>query len=152
MKKWIALAIIAALFGVMCLFDYVRAQQVSLEVVSVSPKDVVADPEAPVSVTVRATRGGKSLVGDNITALVVGAGSLRADKIKTDAEGKVTFTYYPYRYIHGVYDEMTVKLIFNDISESVFIQISKPETLSLDVKKPDTSGNESTMNSIIGNS
>ena len=43
-KKFIVLGIIAAVLVMMCVFDYARAQSTKLEVVSITPETIVADP------------------------------------------------------------------------------------------------------------
>lgn len=142
------------LIGGLALYDFIRAQQVEIEVVSITPPKVVADPNVPVQIKLRVMKFGKPLGKDNITGLVVGEGNLKADQIKTDRDGFVTFTYFPYQYIEGIYKEMKVPITFNDISQSVFIEISKPKNVVLDVKKPssaDSGGDSNTMDQILGN-
>ena len=49
LKKFIVIGVITGVLLLMTLFDYLRAQTVNIEVVSVTPETVVADPNKPVT-------------------------------------------------------------------------------------------------------
>lgn len=149
-KKFIVIGIIAVILSGLSLFDFIRAQGTKLEVVSVSPETVTADPNKPVTITLRATKRGSAAVGDDITALVKGNGNLSGDKVRVNQDGTVTFKYYPYSYIAGVFEEKLVKIEFRNISDSVFIAIQKTFTVTLDVEKPNESSGGMNMNDIFG--
>jgi len=50
LKKFIVIGVITGVLLLMTLFDYLRAQTVNIEVVSVTPETVVADPNKPVTI------------------------------------------------------------------------------------------------------
>ena len=104
----------------------------------------------PVIITIRATKRGSLAVGDDITALVKGNGNMSGDKVRVNDDGTVTFKYFPYSYMKGVFDESVVEIEFRNISDSVFVAIQKTLTISLDVKKPTESSNNMSMNDIFG--
>lgn len=149
-KKYIVMGIIVAVLAVMAVFDYVRAQSTDLKVVSITPQTVVADPNVPVDITIKATKRGSLAVGDDITALVKGKGSMSGDKVRVNANGTVTFRYFPYTYMKGVFDESDVQIVFRNISDSVFIAVQKPLTVTLHVKKPDGSSGGMSMGDLFG--
>lgn len=149
-KNLIILLLFICLIGGMTLFDFIRSRSIDIAVVSVQPEKVVADPSVPVHVTVRVTKNGRPVTGHKISALVVGAGNLKADRKIADKDGVVTFDYFPYRYQAGVYEEMKVKLVICDISDSILVAVQKDKTIVLDVKKPDNIGSSDNMSSIFG--
>lgn len=59
LKKFIVIGVITGVLLLMTLFDYLRAQTVNIEVVSVTPETVVADPNKPVNITLRVTKRGQ---------------------------------------------------------------------------------------------
>lgn len=149
-KGFIIFAILLLLVGSAALYDYIRAQGIDLEVVSVTPEKITADPAAPVTIVVQAKRDGKPLTGDDLRGMIIGAGNLKADTITVDGDGKVSFLYYPYRYVKGLTEESDVQLEIRDISDSVFIAIQKPLLVTLHVQKPDNTGAGGTMSDIFG--
>ena len=150
LKKFIVIGVITGVLLLMTLFDYLRAQTVNIEVVSVTPETVVADPNKPVTITLRVTKRGQPAAGDDISALVTGPGNLSGDKVRVQEDGTVSFTYYPYTYLEGVFEEDTTEIKFRDISDSIFIAIQKRETVTLEVKKPTEQSGGMNMNDIFG--
>lgn len=149
-KALIGVLIFCMIIGGLSLFDYLRSRSVLTELVSITPETVEADPNQAVSITVKTTKHGKPLAGHDISALVVGSGNLKQDQLRTGADGIVTFIYYPYRYLEGMYEDMDVTIIIRDISDSVFIAIQNPLTVTLHVTKPETIKEQKTMEDIFG--
>ena len=139
-KKFIILGIIVLVLLGLYAFDFARAQDTQIELVSITPKTVVADPNQPVLITLKVSKHGRLAAGDNVTALVKGGGNLSGDKIKVQDDGTVTFKYFPYSYIPGVFEESDVDIEFRNISDSVFIAVQKKKVITLEIKKPNRSG------------
>ena len=139
-KKFIILGIIVLVLLGLYAFDFARAQDTQIELVSITPKTVVADPNQPVLITLKVSKHGRLAAGDNVTALVKGGGNLSGDKIKVQDDGTVTFKYFPYSYIPGVFEESDVDIEFRNISDSVFIAVQKKKVITLEIKKPSSSG------------
>lgn len=150
LKKLLVLGIVAAVLLGLAAYDYVRAQDTQIEVVSITPEDVVADPNQPVLITLRATAHGKNAAGDTISALVKGQGNLSGDKVKVNDDGTVTFKYYPYTIIPGVFEESDVVIEFRNISDSVFIAIQKKISVVLHVREPDQDDSGMNMGDLFG--
>lgn len=150
LKKLLALGIVAAVLLALAAYDYVRAQDTQIEVLSVSPENVVADPNQPVLITLRVTTHGELAVGDTVSALVKGQGNLSGDKVKVNEDGTVTFKYYPYSYISGMFEESDVTIEFRNISDSVFVAIQKKTVLTLHVEKPEGSSGGMSMGDLFG--
>lgn len=150
LKKLLALGIVAAILLALAAYDYARAQDTDIEVVSIQPAQVVADPNQPVLITLRATKHGELAVGDTISALVKGQGNLSGDKVKVNEDGTVTFKYYPYTYIAGMFEECDVVIELRNISDSVFIAIQKKVTVTIHVGKPQQSSGGPSMGDLFG--
>lgn len=147
----IGLLIFVVLMGAATLYDYVRSKSITIELAGLEPQTVYADPNSPVSIKLNVKKHGLPVAGHDITGLVIGKGNLRADKIATDAEGTVTFIYYPYSYMQGVQDEGEIELEFRDVSDSVIVAIQQPETISLMINKPDkVTESKFNMNDMFG--
>lgn len=140
-KKFIVLGVIVVVLLVLYAFDFARAQDTQIELISVTPQTVVADPNQPVLITLKVSKHGRLATGDNVTALVKGGGNLSGDKIKVQDDGTVTFKYFPYSYIPGVFEESKVDIEFRNISDSVFIAVQKKKVVTLEIKKPSSSSN-----------
>jgi len=152
MKKGIIFLLsVAAVIGALTLFDYVRSRSISIEVYEITPQTVVADPHEPVLIKLRVTKNGKSVNNHDITCLVMGGGNVKADRVETDANGIAEFTYYPYSFIPKINEESTVKLLFKDVSDSVFIAVQKEKYIGINVKKPENSGSNTTVDDIFNN-
>lgn len=150
LKKLLVLGIVAAVLLCLAAYDYVRAQDTAIEVVSIAPERVEADPNKPVLITLRVTTHGELAVGDTVSALVKGQGNLSGDKIKVGEDGTVTFKYYPYTIIPGVFEESDVEIEFRNISDSVFIAIQKRERITFHVYEPEEESGGMDMGDIFG--
>jgi len=149
-KKLLALGIVAAVILALTAYDYLRAQDTNIEVVSISPEKIVADPNKPVLITLRVTTHGELAVGDTVSALVKGQGNLSGDKVKVKEDGTVTFKYYPYTYISGVFEESDVVIEFRNISDSVFVAVQKKQAITFHVAKPEGSSGGMNMGDLFG--
>ena len=139
------------MLGAATLFDYIRSLNISIELVNQEPEVVYADPNGPVNLKLRVTKNGHPVVGHDITGLVVGAGNLRADKITTNADGEVTFLYFPYSYLKGVQEEGDVSIQFRDVSDSILVAVQQVKDVVLEIKKPEqVNGSKHNMNDIFG--
>lgn len=150
LKKLLVLAIIAAVILSMAAYDYFRAQDTKIEVVSISPERVEANPNQPVLITLRVTTQGELAVGDTVSALLKGQGSLSGDKAKVGEDGTVTFKYYPYTVIPGVFDESDVEIEFRNISDSVFVAIQKRESVVFHVYEAEEESGGMNMDDLFG--
>lgn len=150
LKKLLALGIVAAILLALAAYDYARAQDTDIELVSISPATVVADPNQPVLITLRVTKHGELAVGDTVSALVKGQGNLSGDKVKVGEDGTVTFKYYPYTYITGMFEESDVLIEFRNISDSVFIAIQKKTDVTIHVEKPRDGSSGPSMGDLFG--
>ena len=150
LRKLLVIGIIAAVLLALAAFDYIRAQDTQIELVSISPENVTADPNQPVIITLKVTKHGQLAAGDVVSALVKGQGSLSGDKVKVAEDGTVTFKYYPYSYIPGVFEESDVTIEFRNISDSVFIAIQKKVPVTFHVSKPDSANGGMNMGDLFG--
>ncbi|MBE6974618.1 MAG: hypothetical protein E7436_03910 [Ruminococcaceae bacterium] len=150
LKKLLVLGILAAVLLGFAAYDYLRAQDTAIEVVSIAPERVEADPNKPVLITLRVTTHGELAVGDTVSALVKGQGNLSGDKIKVGEDGTVTFKYYPYTIIPGVFEEGDVEIEFRNISDSVFIAIQKRERIVFHVYEPEEESGGMNMGDLFG--
>lgn len=150
LKKLLAIGIVVAILLALTGYDYFRAQDTDIELVSVSPEKIVADPNQPVLITLRVTVHGKPAVGHTVSALVKGQGNLSGDKVKVGEDGTVTFKYYPYTYISGIFEESDITIEFRNISDSVFVAVQKKTTITLHVGKPDGSSGGMNMGDLFG--
>ncbi len=149
LKKLLVIGIIAAVILALAGFDYIRAQDTEIELVSISPEKVEADPNKAVLITLKVTTHGELATGDVVSALVKGQGSLSGDKVKVAEDGTVTFKYYPYTYISGVFEESDVTIEFRNISDSVFVAVQKRKAITFRVEKPDSSGGGMNMGDLF---
>ncbi|THF84100.1 hypothetical protein [Cohnella fermenti] len=150
-KVIIGLLVFVCALGAATLFDYVRSLGIDIELSAQEPAVVHADPNVPVRLTLRVTKDGRPVSGHDITGLVVGAGNLRADKATTDADGQVSFEYFPYSYLKGIQEEGRVRIRFKDVSDSIFVAIQQPKDVELNVLKPEqATESKHNMNDIFG--
>ncbi len=150
LKKLMVIGIIVGIVLCFAAYDYIRAQDTQIELVSISPENVVADPNQAVTITLKVTAHGEVAEGDVISALLTGQGSLSGSKVKVDENGYVTFKYYPYTYVAGVFDESDVTIEFRNVSDSVFVAIQKRETINFHVGKPESTSTGGTMGDLFG--
>lgn len=150
LKKLTVVGIIVVIFLCLVAFDYIRAQDIEIELISITPETVVADPDQSVMLTLKVTKRGKPAAGDDISGLVKGQGNLSSDKVRVGEDGIVVFEYFPYNYIPGVFEESDETIVFRDISDSVFIAIQKKVSFSFHVDVPDGSSNGMKMNDLFG--
>ena len=140
LKKLAVIGVVAVIFLCLMVYDYTRAQTMEIELISITPEEVVADPDQSVLLTLRVTKRGKPAVGDDVSAIVKGQGNLSSDKVRVGEDGIVEFKYYPYSYIPGVFEESDETIVFRNISDSVFIAIQKKVSITFHVGVPDGSG------------
>lgn len=150
LKKLVIVGIIAFIFLCLAAFDYIRSLGTEIELVSITPETIVADPNQSVTLTLKVTKRGKPAVGDDISALVKGQGNLSSDKVRVREDGTVTFTYYPYSYIPGVFEESDETIVFRNVSDSIFIAISKKVSFSFHVEASEGSSAGMTMDDLFG--
>ena len=150
LKKLVIVGIIAFVFAGLATFDYIRSLDTEIELISITPETIVADPNKPVILTLKVTKRGKPAAGDDISALVMGQGNLKSDKVRVSEDGIVAFTYYPYSYIPGVFEENDETIVFRNVSDSIFIAISKKVSFTFHVEAPEGSNAGMTMDNLFG--
>ena len=83
-RKLIILVIIALLLFLGWGFDSIRAQEFTIEVVSMSSEFGVADGQTPITIELRVTQNGEPCEGHILYGLSLTGGSFRAKRVKTD--------------------------------------------------------------------
>lgn len=118
------MAILAALFGVLYLFDFLWAQSYKIELVSRTPEIAIADLE-DVTFTVRLTRGGKPVAGHNLVVIAQRANKFKSYRETTDENGEAEFVYYTTKFsIAEKGDSVTTNITVQDEDNSIFIAVS----------------------------
>lgn len=143
------LAIFAGLYG----FDFIKSKTVEIQVVSISAEPAEATPDKPVDIQVRlCSKDGEGIADHNLYAITQSGGSFQKYRVKTDADGYATFTYYPYKLLS--YQTPTDAIILiRDESNSVFIEVYPTLELSLKMIEPsesDSGDSGFTNDSIFG--
>ena len=96
-KLWIAAAC-CLLLGTAYAVDYGISKQYEYELIGASSDTFVADGQSTVKITVKLTKDGRPVEGHTIY-LYVSNGFLPSSRCVTDADGLITFRYYPYLYL-----------------------------------------------------
>lgn len=136
-KLLILVLIIGLLFTGWCV-DYVRAQDFSIEVVSMSPDPGVADGQTPVEIQLRVVRDGVPCEDHILYGVSYNGGSFRAKRVTTDENGIATFVYYP--YLKSKLNTLTdVAFRFVDESNSLFIAVPAEVKTVLPMIEPEDS-------------
>lgn len=133
-KVFTTLIIIVVLFAAMYCFDYFRAKNYEIEVVSISPEEPVADGETPVYITIKLTRGGTPVEGHYMYILPINGGTMQKNRAQTDQNGCVEYIYYPYR-ASVLMPAQTVTLRVYDESNSVFVIVNANLDFEIDLKE-----------------
>lgn len=139
MKQLKVLLILLAVFAVCYGFDFIKSKTVTIEVVSISAEPAEATPDKPVDIRVRlCSKNGDGIPDHNLYAITQSGGSFKSYRVKTDANGYATFTYYPYKLLS--YQTLTDAIILiRDESNSVFIEVYPTLELTLDMIPPSES-------------
>lgn len=137
-KVWfVILVLVLALCG-MYAYDAVRASAYEYELVGVSSKTIIADGLSTVRISVKLSKNDKPVEGHTIY-LYASNGTLPASRCVTDADGVITFRYYPYVYLN---DELTpledVTIYLQDESNSLFFMVCAEAEFVFPVEKPET--------------
>ena len=140
-RKLIILLVIALIFGLAWGYDAIRAQEFTIEVVSMSSEIGIADGQTPITIQLLVTQNGEPCEEHILYGLSLTGGSFRAKRVKTDENGIATFTYYPY-YKSVLTDLVDVTLHFEDESNSVFIVVPTKLDIVIPMVEPeeDSSG------------
>ena len=89
-RTLIAVLAIVLVFGAFALFDTVRAQTYTIEVVSLTPEKPVADVRQQVQIKLRVTKKGKGVEGHSLFAISKNGGTFKGNRAETDEEGAKT--------------------------------------------------------------
>jgi hypothetical protein len=123
MKKTVfGFLIFCAVFALMFAVDLAISKLYTVDLVSVAPLPITADGVTPVILDVSLTRGGKPIGGHDIYALSLDGGLFAAYRQRTSADGKVQFTYYPYR-VSSITPLHDVRFQFINESNSIFLEV-----------------------------
>ncbi|MDD4107095.1 MAG: hypothetical protein PHH93_00055 [Prolixibacteraceae bacterium] len=121
-RKFIVLAVIILLLLAGWSVDYVRTQDFTIEILSISPNPGIADGQTPVNIQLRVVRKGIPCEDHILYGVSFNGGSFRAKRVTTDEDGIATFVYYP--YLKSKLNELTdATLRFVDESNSLFIAV-----------------------------
>jgi hypothetical protein len=146
-------------FGIFCgiilvffLFDFILSKQYVIELIDVLPNPIAADGSTPVNFQLKLTRrGGGPVEGHDIYALPLDGGEFQAYRKKTDSQGGVSFTYFPYlaSRTNPLHD---VRFEFRDESNSVFIEVNAKNMFTISAVEGQAAARESwfTLRNIFG--
>lgn len=142
MKQLKVLLVMLAIFAVLYGFDFIKSKTVEIQVVSISAEPAEATPDKPVDIQVRlCSNNGEGISDHNLYAITQSGGSFKSYRVKTDADGYATFTYYPYKLLS--YQTPTDAIILiRDESNSVFIEVYPTLELSLKMIAPSESDSD----------
>ena len=144
-RKLIILVIIALLLFLGWGFDSIRAQEFTIEVVSMSSEFGVADGQTPITIELRVTQNGEPCEGHVLYGLSLTGGSFRAKRVKTDENGIATFMYYPY-YKSVLNDLVDVTLHFEDESNSILVVVPAELDIVIPMVEPDEDNSDKQTN------
>lgn len=134
----IAAALLVLAVGSAYVYDVVQARAYEYELVGVSSQTIIADGLSTVRISVKLSRNEKPVEGHTIY-LYASNGTLPASRCVTDADGVITFRYYPYVYLN---DELTpledVTIYLQDESNSKFFMVCAETSFVFPVEKPET--------------
>ena len=137
---WIVAGVVGLMLGGAYIYDTVQAQSYDFELVKATSQTIVADGESTVRISVKLSKDDKPVEGHTIY-IYVSNGTLPSARYVTDADGMITFRYYPYSYLN---DELTplqdVTFYLQDESNSTFFMICAEEQFSFSVIKPEENG------------
>lgn len=94
-KVWFVVLVLVLVLCGMYAYDAVRANAYEYELVGVSSKTIIADGLSTVRISVKLSKDDKPVEGHTIY-LYASNGTLPASRCVTDADGVITFRYYPY--------------------------------------------------------
>ena len=136
----IAVLAIVLVFGAFALFDTVRAQTYTIEVVSLTPEKPVADVRQQVQIKLRVTKKGKGVEGHSLFAISKNGGTFKGNRAETDEEGVAPFIYIPFSAT-SLQPARPVTISVIDESNSVFLEINTRFEFVIDLQpKPKTTG------------
>lgn len=137
---WIVAGVVGLMIGSTYLYDVVQAKDYEFELVKTTSKTIVADGESTVRISVKLSKDNKPVEGHTIY-IYASNGTLPSSRYVTDADGMITFRYYPYAYLN---DELTplqdVTFYLQDESNSTFFMINAETEFSFPVIKPEENG------------
>lgn len=124
MKRKLKITLYIALgLAIILGYDYYRMQQIEFEVISIQPDPAEADPRQPVVIELAVTdKRGNPVRAHNIVALSLSGGSWNGYRQKTDENGRVTFSYNPFK-LESYQTARDVVVKFRDESNSVFVEM-----------------------------
>lgn len=139
-RTLIAVLAIVLVFGAFALFDTVRAQTYTIEVVSLTPEKPVADVRQQVQIKLRVTKKGKGVEGHSLFAISKNGGTFKGNRAETDEEGVASFIYIPFSAT-SLQPARPVTISVIDESNSVFLEINTRFEFVIDLQlKPKTTG------------
>lgn len=135
---WIAAGVLCLALGGAYLYDSIEAKKYEYELVKTSSSQIIADGESTVRITVKLSKNDKPVEGHTIY-IYASNGTLPASRCVTDADGMITFRYYPYVYLN---DELTpledVTIYLQDESNSTFFMVNAEAKFTFPVVKSET--------------
>ena len=141
MRKFVITTIVLAILGTLLGYDVLRSKQFNIELVTINPDVIEADGQTEVKITTRLTDNkGKPVEGHDLFAIPIGGGSLRANRVTTDADGLVVFTYHPYR-ASNIMEAKDVTIRVIDESNSVFFEVNTSKEFTLHLVEPSSNSN-----------
>ena len=139
-RTLIAVLAIVLVFGAFALFDTVRAQTYTIEVVSLTPEKPVADVRQQVQIKLRVTKKGKGVEGHSLFAISKNGGTFKGNRAETDEECVASFIYIPFSAT-SLQPARPVTISVIDESNSVFLEINTRFEFVIDLQpKPKTTG------------
>lgn len=118
-------------------YDAVRAKMFQIELVEITPNPSVADGQTPVTITLQVLDYKERPVeGHILFGIAKNGGMFQAQRARSDADGIVIFTYYPYK-VSAVRPLVDAELQFQDESNSVFIEIPTKKDMVVKLTAPE---------------
>ncbi len=136
--------ILSVVLVIMLLYSYdlYRSKEFIIEVLEINPNPAPADGQTPVEIKVELKRtNGEKVAGHNLYAIPLEGGTMRSNRVLTDEEGKAEFIYFPYRDSPSLRAH-PVKIQIIDESNSIFFEINASTITTVNLIKPETSGND----------
>lgn len=144
-KKFIIFVAVIAALALMIVYDYYMSTQYILTVTSIDPQPAQADGNTPVTLKVNVMHNKKPVEGHDIYGIVKDGGSFQAYRLKSDANGEVVFTYFPYM-ASDLQKAEDVNVQFFDQSNSVFVEINATTKTVIKLVEPKKSTEKSEFN------
>lgn len=135
--KSIIFSSVALILGGLYATDYVVSKQYDFELVAKSDDVIIADGVSSVRFRVKLSKDGEPVANHKIY-FYASNGSLPTNRLITNENGLITFTYYPYLFVNEKVTPLDdVNFYFQNESNSFFFMVPATWSFTMPVEKPD---------------